>query len=167
LLTDAQVSGLVEAYALGASTLVLGKRLGVHASTVSRYLKEAGVPLRRGGFRTGEGHHCWKGGRHVTEDGYVLVLVRPDDFFYPMAQVRTKESRYCLEHRLVMARHLGRLLADNETVHHVDDRDKQNNDITNLQLRIGKHGKGAAFQCMDCGSHNVRAVQLADPSVRN
>ena len=103
----------------------------------------------------------------MTADGYVLLLVREDDPLYPMAQMKTTDARYCFEHRLVMARHLGRLLRDDETVHHVDDRDRQNNDISNLQLRQGKHGKGAAFRCADCGSHNVVPVPLATPSVSN
>lgn len=33
--------------------------------------------------------------------------------------------------------------------------------ISNLQLRQGNHGKGAAFQCADCGSHNIKAVDIA------
>jgi hypothetical protein len=95
--------------------------------------------------------------------GYVLLLVREDDPLYPMARMKTTDARYCFEHRLVMARHLGRLLHDDETVHHVDG-NKENNDISNLQLRQGRHGKGAAFRCRSCGSHDIEAAELASPT---
>jgi len=45
---------------------------------------------------------------------YVLVLLEPDDFFYPMANNRG----YVLEHRLVVAKALGRCLHRWEIVHH-------------------------------------------------
>jgi transposase-like protein len=160
-LTGEQIREMASAYYRGEGTKEIAARHGVTDGTVARALRVAGVVLRPAGFQQGEGHHNWKGGRIVSEDGYVLVLVRPDDPFYPMAQVRTKESRYCLEHRLVMAKHLGRLLSDDETVHHVDDRDRQNNNISNLQLRRGNHGKGAALRCGDCGSCNVVAEVLS------
>ncbi len=154
-------------YTEGQSTVQIAGAFDCDAGTVQRHLRENGVELRPAGFQQGEGHHSWHGGRIVSEDGYVLVLVRPDDPFYPMAQIKAagvNGARYCLEHRLVMAKHLGRLLSEDETVHHIDDRDRQNNDISNLQLRQGKHGKGAAFRCADCGSHNIEPIELASPT---
>jgi hypothetical protein len=68
---------------------------------------------------------------------------------------------YVLEHRLVMAQHLGRPLSRNETVHHKDT-NALNNDFSNLQLRQGQHGKGGAFCCTDCGSHNIVSVSLVE-----
>ena len=66
----------------------------------------------------------FKGG-HVNEQGYVVttVLGRPTSV-----------------HRLVMEQHLGRKLKKNETVHHIDG-NRQNNKLSNLELRIGHHGK--------------------------
>lgn len=161
MVSKEQKQEMASAYAAGASTTQIAGQLGVEAGTVQRYLRAAGVLLRPKGFQQGEEHHNWKGGRIITEDGYVLVLLRPDDSFYPMAQIKTSDARYCLEHRLVMAKHLGRLLTEEETVHHKDDSDRSNNHISNLQLRRGNHGKGAALKCAVCGSHNIVADELA------
>lgn len=83
----------------------------------------------------GEDNNNWKGGRRVTKDGYISILLRKGDFFYPMAN----KGKYVLEHRLVMAKSLGRLLESFELVHHIDG-DRSNNTLPNLQLTTaGKH----------------------------
>lgn len=89
--------------------------------------------------------------------GYMLVWLPADD---PLAAMRN--SNGCvLEHRLVMARHLGRPLERRETVHHING-DRSDNRIENLQLRQGRHGPGSAMRCHDCGSQNVGPVPLPD-----
>jgi HNH endonuclease len=66
---------------------------------------------------------------------------------------------YILEHRLVMARKLGRPLSRHETVHHING-DTLDNEPGNLQLRNGQHGKGIKLACLDCGSRNVGPVPI-------
>jgi hypothetical protein len=87
--------------------------------------------------------------------GYWQAFVEPDD---PMAVMRGK-SGYVAEHRLVLARKLGRPLLASETVHHIDG-DRGNNAPENLQLRQGRHGKHVVFVCCDCGSRNVKPAEL-------
>lgn len=67
----------------------------------------------------------WKGGRRVSNYGYILLHM-PD---HPMA----RPDGYILEHRLVMSEYLGRLLEKDEDIHHIDG-NKKNNDPNNLEL---------------------------------
>lgn len=159
-LTDEQVRQMVEMYQGGASCETIAEDLGVPWLVVNRRLKQSGVQLRPAGFRKGADHHAWVGGRVMTAGGYVLVQVQPDDPFFSMAVKKAEGAPYVLEHRLVMARHLGRVLDRHETVHHIDG-DRTNNQIENLQLRQGRHGNGVVFRCLDCGSCNIESLPIA------
>lgn len=85
----------------------------------------------------------------------MYALIPKDD---PLT-VMGNDSGYAIEHRLVMARHLGRPLHSSETVHHING-DKTDNRLENLQLRQGKHGRGAIMCCLDCGSQRIGPCEI-------
>jgi len=138
----------------GLSYEGISRKVGVGPGAVGRFLQTQGLgdPLGVGGAR----HGLWKGGRSHNGGGYVLVWVPPEHPF--AAEMRTKAG-YVLEHRLVMAEHLGRPLRRNETVHHLNG-DKADNRVENLQIRHGKHGKHERLRCADCGSTNLVPAPL-------
>lgn len=139
-------------YENGMSQEAIAGVMGTSQAVVSRVLRNAGVEMRKqvsGGRRND--------GRTITEGGYVRVQLLRDDTFAVMRD----RSGYVLEHRIVMARALGRPLQDKETVHHING-DHADNRLENLQLRQGRHGKGIVLCCLDCGSHRIGPVEIAE-----
>jgi len=86
---------------------------------------------RAGRAQAGSLNPNWRGGRKKDKDGYILVKLSPDDFFYPMAN----NKGYVLEHRLIMAKHLGRNLHPWEVVYHKNEI-QDNNLLSNLELTM-------------------------------
>jgi len=90
----------------------------------------------------GENNPRWRGGRIIDKNGYVMILVRPDAPHYSMGSKKTKDGipRYVREHRLIMAKALGRLLDRTEIVHHKDG-NPSNNQLENLELCTANNHK--------------------------
>jgi hypothetical protein len=143
-------------YVAGESQQKIADSLGVNQGTVSGALRTMGIEMRKVDRRR-EDHGSWKGGRLVDTGGYIRVILSDDDrALIP----KPLNGAYALEHRLVMARALGRPLTKSESVHHING-DHADNRLENLELRQGAHGKGVRMVCLACGSHNIEARTLA------
>lgn len=147
LIKPGELEKIKQMNADGIGQVAISLALGRSQSFVSRVMRQNGIRTLR---MVGERHSQWKGGRSKDGNGYYRVWVAHDD---PLAEMRLRDG-YVLEHRLVMARHLGRPLRRSETVHHING-DRTDNRLENLQLRQGKHGKHVVMCCLDCGSRNV------------
>lgn len=73
----------------------------------------------------------------IDQAGYRRVYLPK----HPMA----KSNGYVMEHRLVMAHHIGRQLTSEETIHHKNG-DKLDNRIENLELWVGNHSHSSRVE---------------------
>lgn len=97
---------------------------------------------KKGQPRYGEANPAWKGGVTLkrAKGNYTGVrYLRAPEWAKPMARA----DGYIMEHRLVMAEWVGRLLERTEVVNHVDH-DPSNNARSNLDLwpSNGDHKRG-------------------------
>ncbi len=93
-----------------------------HACKVAAQMSRADEKFASGGY-----------GRHIKRNGYAWISIP--------AGHRINGKRLVMEHRYVMAKHLGRELFEGETVHHVNG-DRQDNRLENLELFSSRHGPG-------------------------
>lgn len=134
-LDDPRVKEGLRLWEEGMSYVKAAETAGLASITLRRLIVESGGDPQR--HWKGPGARNWNGGRTVNLDGYVRVALSDED---PLVAMRDGKG-YVLEHRLVMARHLGRSLLSEETVHH-GPLGKADNSIENLELWSGRHPKG-------------------------
>jgi hypothetical protein len=85
----------------------------------------------RSKWHSGKNHHMWKGGIRLRKDGYIdIASSHVPDAYKPM--IRSSQG-VVMEHRLVMAQHVGRPLKSHEVVHHKNGI-RDDNRIENLEL---------------------------------
>lgn len=94
--------------------LRLGKKLS------ARTKKKMGLS------RIGKNNSRWNGGKRIHKMGYIYVKA-------PKNHPTQHYDGYILEHRIIMEKHLGRLLKRKEIVHHINQKVNDNR-IENLML---------------------------------
>lgn len=109
----------------GKTQAWIGDKICVSPKLIYKVCKKNQIKCQRRGPRSGEGHPDWKGGYTIDKSGYKLIYAP----WHPNARY----GRYILEHRLVMEKHLGRLLLRTEVVHHKNG-NKLDNRLENLEL---------------------------------
>ena len=117
----------------GATATVRTARLGGRKPTRSCGCLRRELSSERMSGLIGPSNRRWKGGRHITREGYVELRV-------PGHHNATKNGNV-REHRLVMERHLGRRLKAGETVHHKNGK-RDDNRLDNLELWTHRHTPG-------------------------
>ena len=111
----------------------------------------------------GAANWAWKGGvtRFRKKGNYADVkYVRAPEWAKPMA----RKDGYIMEHRLIMANRIGRLMSRTEVVHHLDH-DPLNNDPMNLELwpSNAAHKRGESGRFVEGVANRVSRKDLGQP----
>lgn len=101
----------------------IGKR-GSESYMFGRHPSPESIAKTKAAISGSKNYH-WSGGKKKHSQGYILVYA-PD---HPCRD----RNGFVLEHRLVMERHLGRILDESEVVHHKNGV-KSDNRLENLQV---------------------------------
>jgi transposase-like protein len=148
-------------YESGMTFKEVAEATGRHLNTLIRVMNAEFPEVVRSDM-VGPGSPHFRGGIVTDSQGYKQEWISAEDPFFCMARKGRRagaKHSYVPQHRVVMARKLGRPLLESETVHHKDG-DKTNNAPENLQLRQGKHGKHVVMCCLDCGSRNIGHAEI-------
>lgn len=144
----AEIGDMVSMARTGISQKKIADKYGVSQCKMSRIMAAEGVVSNKGRSRRGQNHGAWKGGITKNKENYVAEWVSDDD---PMASMRNNQG-YVLQHRLVMARHLGRPLTQTENVHHINGI-RDDNRLENLELWTRPQPKGVrAHETAHCAT---------------
>ena len=96
------------------------------------------MSLSQKGIQSRENNGSWKGGRNKLKSGYIIVWIPSNS---PFITMMNGNGNNILEHRLVMAQHLGRCLESWEVVHHINHV-RNDNRIENLAIIDGRKHSG-------------------------
>lgn len=168
-----------EAYTRLGSTAKVATELGVSKKLVLTYMKQFGIVRKRrlisevgdlvsslaldgwdldriaahvGFSRTAVSAYARTNGVVIIDKFHKGFIITDSGYIKRMAKDHPKADGkgYVAEHRLVMEAHLGRLLTEDEVVHH-KDRDRCNNDICNLEVLPPADHKRLHLESGDCG----------------
>ena len=130
----------------GLSQADIEKIYNVSPQHISDLMMEQGVPTRdhrkamalalakgKGNTRRGSKHNAWKGGRHVSSGGYVLI-------YFPNHPAADK-NRYVSEHRLVWEQTHNRLLPEGWVIHHLNGIKTDNRPENLVAMPLKKHSQ--------------------------
>lgn len=97
-------------------------------------------------YENGFHSSLWKGGVKHRKDGYVATWMPKHPF--------ANDCGYVMEHRLVMEKHIGRYLTEEEVVHHKNGI-RNDNRIENLEL-FSNDGEHQRYHALNTRKRNER-----------
>ena len=138
----------------------LAARLGVSDTAIYQRMKKLGIKRRsikesHTDFAKGEDSHQWKGGRYISDAGYVMLRA--------VGHARSPRRGYVSEHTLIAEKVLGKPLPKGAEVHHVlgagSEANNRNDNLVICQSRAYHALLHARMRVRDAGgNHNTQRI---------